>query len=59
MYKFVCDMCGKELEHHGERYIVRVEQVPSYRYNKYKTWDLCRECADRLGKQLDERGEGK
>lgn len=57
MYKFMCDLCGKELEHHGERYIVRVEQVPSSYSSKNKTWDLCSECAEGLKRKMDERGK--
>lgn len=57
MHKFMCDLCGKELEHHGERYMVRVEQVPAYRECHKCVWDLCPECADRLREQMDERGK--
>lgn len=55
MYKFICDCCGTELEHHGERYIVRVEQVPGSYSGKNRAWDLCPACAERLVNQLDER----
>lgn len=56
MHRFVCDVCGMELEHPGERYIVRIEQVPSSYSSRVRTWDLCRECSDRLREQMDERG---
>lgn len=55
MYKFICDICGKELEHHGERYIVRIEAVPSSYSSKFCTWDLCYECSEKLTGQLNER----
>ena len=59
MHKFMCDLCGKELEHHGERYMVRVEQVPAYRECHKCVWDLCPECADRLREELDKGKDGK
>ena len=58
MHKFICDVCGKELDHHGERYIVHIEAVPSYRTAGKSAWDLCPTCAkelrERLGRGSDE-----
>ncbi len=56
MHRFVCDVCGMELEHHGERYIVRIEQVPSSYSSKSRTWDLCPECAKRLRDKMGKEG---
>ena len=55
MHQFVCDMCGKELDHHGERYTVTVGRVPAYRTACKSTWDLCCDCAKALIGQLDRK----
>lgn len=55
MHQFVCDMCGKELDHHGERYTVTVGRVPAYRTACKSTWDLCCDCAKELIGQLNRK----
>lgn len=55
MYKFICDMCGRELEHHGERYIVRTESVPNVRTSGFENLDLCRECVLALRQYVSEK----
>lgn len=57
MRKFVCDVCGVELEHHGERYIVHIEAVPAYRTAGNSTWDLCPECAAKLRASFEKEDE--
>ena len=59
MLRFACDMCGKELEHHGQRYVVHVDEVPRSYSSWYKNYDLCGECKKRLDMILSAGGNRK
>ena len=52
---FRCDMCGRALPQHGDRYTLRVEKVPAFRMTGRKPYDLCPECAARLKVKLGRR----
>ena len=49
---FVCDLCGRALEQHGDRYTVRLSKVPALRQVGERPYDLCPQCAGRLRSQL-------
>ena len=53
---FTCDLCGRALAQHGDRYTVRVSKVPAIRQVGEKPYDLCPQCAARLKMQLGRRG---
>lgn len=57
MQRFTCDICGKPLEQHGHRYVMRIDEVPRSYSTWYKSWDLCPACAERLVEQLNEKGK--
>jgi len=48
---FLCDVCGRELPTHGERYTLRIERVPAFRIGG-KPFDLCPQCAERMRAKL-------
>lgn len=52
-----CDVCGRPLEHHGDRYTLRIEHVPAYRDRRadHRLYDLCPQCAARMKVQLGRR----
>lgn len=52
---FRCDMCGRALPQHGDRYTVKVEKVPAFRMIGHGPYDLCPECAARLKVKLGRR----
>lgn len=58
MYKFICDMCGKELEQHGQRYLVAVKEVVPKQFIEPEPmkFDLCCECVVKLKEQMS-RGD--
>lgn len=41
-----CDCCGKKLEPHGLRYVLRIGRVPVSRGEA--PFDLCDECAEKI-----------
>lgn len=51
MYRFTCDMCGKELEHHGQRYVMHIDEVSTIT-GWFKTYDLCGDCAWKIRKTM-------
>lgn len=59
MRTFTCDMCGKELEHHGQRYLMTVQEVVPRQYMEPEPmkFDLCHECVVKLNEQLDRGGK--
>lgn len=46
--KMTCDLCGRELDQHKDRYVVRFQSVPLYRDTNHEAYDLCLECASSL-----------
>lgn len=50
--QFRCDRCGRVLEMHGERYVMRMERVPKQRIAGGRAFDLCPECAATLKIEL-------
>ena len=52
-----CDICGKELDQHRDRYVVRFQSVPIYRDTNHEAYDLCLDCAEHLRKVL-RKGRG-
>lgn len=51
---FRCDMCGRALPQHGDRYVMKLDKVPAFRVGR-KPFDLCPECAARLKVKLGRR----
>lgn len=54
--KFTCDCCGRELDRHGQRFLVAIAEVPAYRTADRTVFDLCPVCAAELKAYLN-RGE--
>ena len=54
-----CDFCCKELERHGERFIVTISRVPAQRGTDGVRFDLCAACAEFLRDTLDPTRSGK
>lgn len=52
---FYCDMCGKKLDQHRDRYILRFQSVPTYRDGRGTAYDLCPCCTKSLKDAMDER----
>ena len=53
-----CAWCGKELDQHKDRYVIRFQSVPIYRDTNREAYDMCLGCAERLRKVLREgRGD--
>ena len=47
-----CDWCGKELDQHKDRYVIRFQSVPIYRDTNREAYDMCVECTERLRGEL-------
>ena len=54
--RITCDICGRSLPQHGNRYTVDFTKIPVRRLAKSeKPYDLCPQCAARLKVQLGRR----
>lgn len=53
--RMTCDLCGKELEQHRDRYVLRFQSVPIYRDTNHEAYDLCVTCTERLREELGKR----
>ena len=52
-HRIVCDSCGRPLQHHGKRYVVKISEMPMLRLVRNDvTYDLCQTCAARLKVKL-------
>ena len=47
-----CDLCGRPLAQHENRYVLRLVAVPAYRQPCGRPYDLCPECAGRIREKL-------
>lgn len=57
MNALICDLCGRKLDQHRDRYVLRFQSVPTYRDARGDAYDLCMSCTDKLRKRLNERRE--
>ena len=54
--RITCDVCGRSLPQHGDRYVVHLTKMPVMRLaGKGRSYDLCPQCAARFKVKVGRR----
>ena len=54
--RITCDVCGRSLPQHGDRYVVHLTKMPVRRLaGKGRSYDLCPQCAARFKVKVGRR----